>query len=169
MGAARLRIASFPTIGSGPNAREWIAPPQAKASPFKPTVSHVHDDVLAINDGIEPANSNDHSVPRFTWWDHRGTKEWAQYDFDKARKVSGVAVYWFDDTGAGQCRVPASWKVLYKAGNEWKPVEQGSEPGVKKDAWNEVKFTPVEATGLRLEVQLQPEFSSGILEWKVIE
>jgi hypothetical protein len=169
MGAARLRIASFPTIGTGPNAHEWVAPPQPKPSPFKPSASHVHDDLRAMNDGLEPANSNDHDIPRFTWWDHRGTKEWVQYDFDKARKVTGVSVYWFDDTGGGQCRVPAAWKVLYKSGNDWKTVEPGTAPGVRRNAWNEVKFGAFETTGLRLEVELQPNFSGGILEWKVIE
>jgi hypothetical protein len=171
MGAARLRISSFPTIGRGTNAHEWSAPAQPKASPFKPSASFTHgsDTLQAMNDGIEPANSGDGAIQRFTWWDHRGTKEWVQYDFDKARKVSGVKVYWFDDTGAGQCRVPASWKVFYQAGNEWKPVEAETEPGVKADAWNEVKFKAVEATGLRLEVQLQDKYSGGILEWKVLE
>lgn len=169
MGAARLRIASFPTIGTGPNAREWVAPPQPKPSPFKPSASHVHDDLRAMNDGLEPANSNDHDIPRFTWWDHRGAKEWVQYDFDKARKVTGVSVYWFDDTGVGQCRVPGAWKILYKAGDDWKAVEGQGTPGVKRDAWNEVRFGAVETTGLRLEVELQPNFSGGIMEWKVIE
>ena len=29
-------------------------------------------------------------------------------DFGKDRKVSGVEVYWFDDTGSGNCRAPQS-------------------------------------------------------------
>jgi hypothetical protein len=90
-----------------------------------------------------------------------------QYDFDAARKVSSIAVYWFDDTGAGNCRVPQSARLLYKSGNDWKPVSGAAEIGVKKDAWNSVSFPAVEATALRLEVKLQPEFSGGILEWKV--
>jgi hypothetical protein len=125
--------------------------------------------VLAINDGIEPANSNDQGIPRFTWWDHRGTKEWVQYNYDKPRKVSGVAVYWFDDTGSGSCRVPKSWQLLYRDGEAWKPVKAKGEFGVKRDTYNRVDFEPVSATGLRIEVELQPEVSGGILEWKVFE
>jgi hypothetical protein len=30
-----------------------------------------------------------------------------------------------------------------------------------------MSFDAVETTGLRLEVQLRPDFSGGILEWKV--
>jgi len=37
-------------------------------------------------------------------------------DFDTAVDVRACEVYWFDDTGSGQCRVPASWRILYRAG-----------------------------------------------------
>lgn len=171
MGAARLRIASFPTIGTGEKAHEWTAPPQPKPSPFKPSASHVYglDALEALTDGLEPANSNDHAIPRFTWWDHKGTQEWVQLDFDRSRQVSGVAVYWFDDTGHGQCRVPESWKLLYRDGQDWKPVPTSAAFGTRKDGYNQVSFPPFTTTALRIEVQLQPKFSGGILEWKVLE
>src|SRR5207302_7011145 len=115
------------------------------------------DTVEALTDGLEPKNSNDHSIPRFTWWDHRGTTEWVQYDFGKERKVSRAEVYWFDDTGVGSCRVPKSWRLLYQAGEQWIPVKGALEYGLKLDAYNRVTFPPVQTTGLRVEVQLQPE------------
>jgi DUF1680 family protein len=133
------------------------------------SASHCHaaDAVEALNDGIEPRNSNDHDIPRFTWWDHRGTKEWVQYDFPAARKVSAVAVYWFDDAPRhGQCRVPQSWRLLYKAGDRWQPVVGSAVPGTETNKYNRTEFAPVETTGLRIEVQLQPKFSGGVLEWK---
>jgi hypothetical protein len=171
MGAARLRITSFPTIGTGPDATEWVAPPTAKKSAYKATASHCNDTDTeeAMGDGLEPSSSNDGSIPRFTWWPRQGTREWAQYDFGKAKKVSGASVYWFDDTGGGSCRVPASWKILWKDGDAWKPVEATGELGTKRGAYNPVGFKPVETTALRIEVQLQPGFSGGILEWKVKE
>ena len=156
----------------------WLAedPAAAEARPA-PTIAgqakvsasytNGRDGLEALNDQLEPASSGDHEVPRFTWWDHKGKVEWVQYDFKAAAKVSAVAVYWFDDTGRGQCRVPQSWKLLYKDGTEWKPVEEPSEFGVKLNAFNRVSFKAVETTGLRVEVQLQPNFSGGILEWKV--
>jgi hypothetical protein len=167
MGAARLRIAQFPVIGDGSNAREWTEPPA-------PAVSASHcfagDSVEALIDGKEPKDSNDHSIPRFTWWDHKGAAEWVQRDFPTPRKVSEVAVYWFDDRPAnGGCRVPASWELLYKAGDEWKPVKpaSGGGFGVERNRYNEVTFEPVETTALRMRVKLQDNFSAGILEWKV--
>jgi hypothetical protein len=38
---------------------------------------------------------------------------------------------------------------------------------LEKDKFNNVKFDPVQTSSLRLEVQLQPDFSGGILEWQV--
>ncbi|MCX7048886.1 MAG: glycoside hydrolase family 127 protein [Candidatus Sumerlaeota bacterium] len=166
MGCARLRISAFPTIGAGPDAREWAAPatPDIKAS-----ASHCFgsDTVEAMCDGLEPSSSSDRSIPRMTWWNHQGTKEWAQVDFAKPRQVSSVGVYWFDDTGAGQCRVPQSWKLQTKDGETWKDVEGAGEYGAKRDAYNRVSFKAVETKALRLEVELQPNVSGGILEWQI--
>jgi hypothetical protein len=164
MGAARLRIASFPVIGSGPNAHEWVEP-----KPSAVSASHCYesDTVEAVNDGLEPKTSSDRNIPRFTWWDHRGTREWVQYDFGKPRKVSSCAVYWFDDTGSGSCRVPQSWKLLYREGAGWKPVETTSAFKTDPNAYNQVRFSPVETTALRIEVNLRPDVSGGILEWKI--
>ncbi len=164
MGCARLRISSFPIIGEGPDAHEWLQP----SSPLPATASHCweHDTVNALGDGLLPQSSNDQSIPRFTWWDHKGSTEWVQYDFEQPRKISNVQVYWFDDTGGGGCRVPKSWRVLYKAGDQWKDVINATGYGVAKDKFNEAKFDAVETNSLRLEVQLQQDFSGGILEWR---
>ncbi len=168
MGCARLRIASIPTVSTGPNAHEWVyrEPPLA---------SHYFDNVCALNDGKLPSSSNDHTIPRFTWWDHKGTTEWVQYTFETPRAVSAAAVYWFDDTGQGECRVPARWRILYQVParamtgeGEWQAVELvGGGYGVAADRFNEVRFKPVTTRGLRLEVQLQDQYSGGILEWRV--
>lgn len=156
----------------------WLPEDPKLADPLpKPTIagkskasaSHTweRDTVTALNDQLEPARSSDESIPRFTWWDHKGTTEWVQYDFAGAQTVSSVSVYWFDDTGKGSCRVPASWKLLYKDGDAWKPVAGAGAYGTKLDAANRVTFDPVKTGALRIEAQLQPGFSGGILEWKV--
>jgi len=125
------------------------------------------DSVRALNDNVLPKNSIDHDIPRFTWWDHRGITEWAAYKFAKPKTLSKAEVYWFDDTGRGWCRVPASWRLLYKDGDHWKPVAADSPYGVEKDKFNPVTFKPVTTRSIRLEVQLQPNFSGGILEWRL--
>ena len=39
--------------------------------------------------------------------------------------------------------------------------------GTAKDRYNAVAFEPVSTTALRIEAVLKPEFSGGVLEWKV--
>jgi uncharacterized protein len=103
----------------------------------------------------------------FDWWPRRGTTEWVEYKFEKPSRVSSVQIYWFDDTGRGQVRVPASWRLLYRDGNDWKPVATNDAFAVDKDRYNTVTFSPLTTTGLRVEVTARPEFSVGIQEWKV--
>lgn len=169
MGAARLRISAFPVIGHGPNAQRWTLPAKAGTALYQASASHCFagDTVTALCDGIEPAFSHDQSIPRFTWWDHRGTKEWVQFDFGQAKRVSAVEVYWFDDTGTGECRLPKSWRVLYRTATEWQPVTAAAPQAPVKNRWNRMRLDAVDTTALRLEVELQPGHSGGILEWRV--
>jgi len=81
--------------------------------------------------------------------------------------VTECELYWFDDTGRGGVRVPASWRLLYKDATDWKPVESATAYGVARDQYNRVTFKPVRTAGLRLEVTSQAGFSAGIQEWKV--
>ena len=41
---------------------------------------------------------------------------------EEAVTLKGSKVYWFDDTGRGACRLPASWQIEYRDGEAWKPV-----------------------------------------------
>jgi DUF1680 family protein len=121
----------------------------------------------AIKDQLEPKNSGDNSVPFIHWWPQKGTTEWVQYDFAKSATVSEVAVYWFDDTDYGECRIPQSWKVFYKAGDDWKAVENITPYKVEKDKYNTLKFKPITTTAMKIEIQCLPDFSTGMFEWKV--
>ncbi|HEV3203597.1 MAG TPA: hypothetical protein VGY77_04405, partial [Gemmataceae bacterium] len=130
-----------------------------------------NDTLTALNDGQLPKSSGDHSIPRMTWWDHRGSTEWVSYRFPKPRKVSATSVYWFDDTGRGSCRVPAEWRLLWLDGSDWKPVRLtgGTMYSTTLDTFNSVTFEPIATRELKLEVKLKPDFSGGILEWKMNE
>jgi DUF1680 family protein len=157
----------------------WVAETPLKAKPLSPlntasqakaTASHcwTGDTTAALNDQLEPETSDDTKIPRFTWWDHRGTKEWVQYDFVQAKRVSAVEVYWWDERRINaHCRVPQSWQLLYKDGNEWKPVTGASKYGTEMDQYNRVTFEPITTSALRIEAQLHPNWSGGLLEWRV--
>lgn len=164
MGAARLRISVFPTVS--PNGTLWKTP--LKAKPIIPTkASHRSwfDTTDACSDGLLPGQLGDDELPRFTWWDHKGTTEWVQYDFPTERTFSQTQVYWYDDTGRGACRVPASWRILYLEGSEWKEAQGRGAFGIAKGSMNTVDLVPFKAKSVRIEAKLREGFSSGILEW----
>jgi hypothetical protein len=106
-----------------------------------------------------------------TWWDHKGGTEWVSYRFPRPRRLGAAAVYWFDDTGRGGCRVPAEWRLLWRDGTDWRPVRLTGNAtfATKPDTFNRVTFEAVTARELKLEVKLKPEYSGGILEWTVGE
>jgi hypothetical protein len=137
------------------------------ASKSKVTSSPGGRDQPAVNDQSEPRSSRDGTTAFFHWWPEKGSTEWIEYAFETPSTVSGVDVYWLDDTGSGECRIPASWRLLYRDGEEWKPVETAESYGVAKDQYNKLRFKPVTTSGLRIEAKLQPEWSAGIQEWKV--
>jgi DUF1680 family protein len=139
-----------------------------RASHLNPT-----DTLTELTDGRTPKSSKDHSTRRMTWWDHKGSTEWVSYRFAKARTLKQAAVYWFDDTGIGACRVPAEWRLLWRddrtPGGVWRPVvlSKESKYGTALDRFNSVSFEAVSTRELRLEVKLKPGFSGGVLKWTV--
>jgi DUF1680 family protein len=159
--------------------RVWIvrkaedATPGALADVATASASHVNpsDTLAALNDGVLPKASDDESIPRFTWWDHRGSAEWVQYTFEHPTRLSAASVYWWDERRIKRhCRVPASWRLVYRTKDgTWTPVGGASSFGVEMDRLNRVTFDAVETTAIRLEAQLQPQWSGGILEWTLEE
>jgi DUF1680 family protein len=152
----------------------WIAATEAAGRPTPvpniATTSRVtasgRKDPQTIIDGEEPASSADMNS-YFDWWPAKGTTGWVELAFAKEALVSNASIYWFDDTGHGEVRTPSSWRLLYKDGGDWKPVENPSGYAVEKDRYNVVRFKPVSTSGMRLEVTMQPNFSAGVSEWKV--
>lgn len=147
----------------------------------------------AFFDRLEPSSSGDHTIPRFTFWDRKGGvesaaagesgsrgggEEWIAVEFDQPRMVSRTAIYWFDDTGVGECRVPKRARVEVLVDDAWKPVSGApggtggadatpppDEIGVRKDTFNTLRFAPVTTKGLRIVLTMQEKFSTGALEW----
>lgn len=131
----------------------------------KTTASFVHVSLDAIKDQILPKSSSDSSALQLDFWPHKGTTEWIQFDWDEKHNISRVKVYWFDDTGRGQCSVPKSWKVLYSdAKGNFKPVKNSNHYTTEKDTFNEVIFRPVKTTGIKIEIMLQDKRSAGVQE-----
>src|SRR5262249_19735518 len=109
----------------------WLAATEAAAKPTPwPTIattsqvtasSQGRKDPRRVNDGEEPVSSSDPAS--YFDWPKKGSTEWIEYTFEKPAQISQTDVYWFDDTGHGQVRVPGSWWLLYRDGEAWRPVE----------------------------------------------
>jgi hypothetical protein len=123
-----------------------------------------------VNDQLVPQNATDSFAPNFDFWPHKGTAEWVAYEFAQPTEVRSVRVSWFDDTGSGECRLPVSWRVAYRAADgQWQPVSGASDYAIRKSEPVKVTFTPVTTRALRLEIQLREGFSAGLYEWEVEE
>lgn len=121
-----------------------------------------------LNDQLLPLNSTDGFAPNFDFWPHKGTAEWVAYEFAEPTRVRAVVVSWFDDTGSGECRLPASWSVEYRdEEGAWRPVRAASPYAIRKTQPVRVEFEPVSTRALRLNVQLPERFSAGLYEWSV--
>lgn len=169
MGAARLRISQFPVV-SATKGTVWVAPGKPKKSlPTKASHVFTGDTVTALTDGLIPANSGDLSIPRFTWWDHKGTDEWVEVELPVEKTLTGSEVYWFsDESTGGECRLPQTWRISYWDGSEWKPVEALNGYPVLENRFSKVEFRPVKTKRLRIDAKLRENVSGGILEWRFL-
>ncbi|MGD0582518.1 MAG: beta-L-arabinofuranosidase domain-containing protein [Bacteroidales bacterium] len=133
----------------------------------KVTASKITRSLESVKDQIEPKSSGDETSRYYHWWPDTNKWEWVQYDFDKPESISKSEVYWFDDHPDGGCRIPDEWKILYRSGEQWKPVKVTVPYSITIDSWNTVTFAPVTTTAVRIMVKLKKNFSGGIHEWVI--
>lgn len=149
------------------NAARPVMPP-TKASKSKVSVSGEPSSVSSLTDGLVPKDENDRSMPYYHWWPKQGTTEWVVYEFPETQSVGSSTVYWYDDGPWGGCRVPKSWKIYYKdQTGKWQPVTGVAKYPTVKGSANRVEFDIVKTDGLKLEVVLPDDNSTGIFEWEV--
>lgn len=155
----------------------WLATSPATAIPgpadtlahrAKTSASHNGRLASALADQMDIVAPGDKSRPFFHWWPRLGGVEWVQYEFERETTIGGSEVYWLNDLPHGACDYPASWRVLYRDGDAWKPVAAKGGYGVEPGVFNRVEWVPVKTTALRLEVQLKDKLSAGIHEWRLL-
>ena len=174
-----IPYATWANRGRGPMT-VWLARTDAAARPTpfptlvtdaavtaSPIPSGRGKNPRTIVDGEEPASSSD-PASYFDWWPVQGSAgEWVEITFATRARITSSEVYWFDDTGRGGVRVPASWRLLYRDGDRWRPVDAQGPFGIERNAWNAVTFAPVTTNALRIEVDMQKGFSAGVQEVRV--
>ncbi len=170
-------VPNFARLNRGGASQVWMIEDRTKAGAAATpaamadlTVSFARPnmDPSAANDGRAPGDGKDRADGHFDFWPHRGTAEWLQYEFEEPMEIRSCRIWWFDDTGRGGCRIPASWRLLRRTeGGQWEPVKGVATYPVAKDKPSDITFDVVTTRALRLEVQLQKDASAGVHEWSV--
>jgi hypothetical protein len=138
------------------------------ASLARPSASVRSPAVQTLNGEFLPESSHDTELPRFVWFGRKGTPEWVQYDFPEPKLVRSIQVYWAiheDENYPG--KLPKSWRLLYRDGENWKEVNPANGYPLAADQMNEVQFPPVTTSALRIEVQLKEGATAGIFRWGI--
>ena len=90
-----------------------------------------------------------------------------QYEWSQPIRTERIEVYWWDDRQG--VRLPKGSRLKYWDGKEFVPVNNPNGLGVEGDKFNVTTFDEVTSSKLRLEMDGDGEFSTGILEWRVLD
>ncbi|MET7420420.1 cellulose-binding protein [Dactylosporangium sp. NPDC005555] len=118
------------------------------------------ESVAAVNDGIDPATSNDTVNRRWGTWPNTG-EQWVLLTWSAAQTLKAADVYFFDDNGG--VRTPGSWRLQSWNGSSYVDVAGATGYPTAANQYNAVNFTAVSTTRLRLVLQ-SGAASVGVLE-----
>ncbi len=144
------------------------ASPINLAAVAAPSSSYVSGDttLAALNDGNTPRNSADNRRGSYGNWNRTGT-QWVQYDWSKPISTQKIDVYWWNDNRG--VRNPKACRLLFWDGGQFIAVKNAVGLGVARDQFNTTTFDEVQTDKLRLEIDSDEIFSTGILEWRVYD
>jgi uncharacterized protein len=144
------------------------APAVNLAAVAMPSSSSVSGDTRneALNDGSNPRSSRGDRRGTYGNWPSRGT-QWVQYDWSQPISTKQIEVYWWDDQQG--VRLPKASRLKYWNGTEFVPVANPSGLRVEGNKFNATTFDEVTTSKLRLEMDGDGEYSTGILEWRVLD
>ena len=165
MGCGRLRMSALPVIGEGVGANPWLKTPEPISS-----CSEDPGIVNTLTDPRDPKDSTDNSIGMFSMYDRDsfGSTQWVRMPFLKARTVSKVKTYWWTEHyESGGIRAPASWSLLYKDRDGWKPVNNPSPCKSDLNCYDEMTFDPVATTELKMVIKFQEGRCASLIRWRV--
>jgi DUF1680 family protein len=119
----------------------------------------------AVADGTAPRRSAERGEKLCHFAAHPGGTQWIEYAWPAAQRITSARVFWCDEGAGGQVRAPVSARLLWRDGEQWKPV--GGALACAADRWCELEFPALTTSALRLEV-VQPDGAAcGVHEWNV--
>jgi DUF1680 family protein len=153
---------------AGSGQADQPATPVNLAAVAQPSSSYVSGDTTlsALNDGYDPRGSRDNRRGSYGNWDKKGA-QWVQYDWGQPISTDKVDIYWWDDRQG--VRLPKACRLLYWDGKAFVPVADPNGLGVAGSQYNTTTFDEVRTSKLRLEIDSNETFSTGILEWRVYD
>ncbi|HKD29367.1 MAG TPA: DUF5695 domain-containing protein [Xanthobacteraceae bacterium] len=183
---SQLTLAGEPTANRiqyrvGELLKTLAAQSQVSASATVPGLATVNDGAVVPSFGGRGGRGAPPAIAAIFQGGAEGGVQWIQYAFPGTETVSEAAVYWsgpgdnpVGGRGGAQAppatstQAPRSWRILYKApDNEWRPVQATTPYGNETSKFNEVKFTTVSASAMRVEFEIAPNTQVGVAEWRV--
>jgi DUF1680 family protein len=154
-------------LAAGVCAQESVTPVNL-AVVAQAAASHVSDDtsLTALNDDATPRNSRDNRHGSYGNWPRR-TTQWVEYNWTQPVSTRQVEVYWWDDQRG--VRLPKACRLKFWDGKNFAEVSNAGGLGVAGDKFNVTTFDEVSTTRLRLEMNGNETFSTGVLEWRVLD
>lgn len=122
------------------------------------------ESISALNDGFTPSNSNDRAHVVYGNWPST-SEEWVQYTFDTNQIVSKSNIYWFKDNAG--IDVPSSYTIQYYDGFNWVDVQNPVGLGTEANTFNTTYFNPIITSSIRIKINPNNSYSTGILEWQL--
>ncbi len=134
----------------------------------KATCSYVSGDtsVAALNDGYTPRNSLDNRHGSYGNWPQTGT-QWVEYDWSQPISTKQTEVYWWDDHRG--VRLPKVCRLKFWDGKNFNLITNATGLGLEGDKFNVTTFPEITTTRLKLEMDGSDSFSTGLLEWRVLD
>jgi len=124
-----------------------------------------HETITALNDGYQPAHSDDKSRGAYGNWPQQGM-QWVQYEWSQPVSTNKIDVFWFDDHRG--VRLPKACRLKYWNGQAFVEVAHAAGLGLEANRFNTTTFDEVTTTKLRLEMDSN-NASTGILDWRVYD
>lgn len=121
--------------------------------------------LFSMNDGIT-INKQADPVQRPNMVLLRQGTQWVQYEWSQPVNTKEIDVFWWGDQN--RTRLPKSYRLLFWDGSTFVPVKNPAGSALAAKQYNKTTFDEVQTTRLRLEVDPDSTFFTGILEWAVI-
>jgi uncharacterized protein len=144
------------------------AAPVNLAAVAMPSASNISGDTTlsALNDGFTPRNARDNRRGAYGNWPNTGT-QFVIYEWNQPISTKQIEVYWWDDHQG--VRLPKISRVKFWDGNNFVEITNASGLGVASNQFNVTTFPEVTTTRLKLEMDAREKFSTGVLEWRVLD